>query len=636
MRRIFQGIAVAGLLWGAVVASAPALSASALTIADIQSQIQSLLARVAELTNQLNVLRAQGQADVSTAEQVRTPAPFKHRICSALYRNLALGAEGDDVVSLQEFLRDNGYLSANATGYFGSLTSQAVAKWQSSEDVLAVGILGPISRERIKAWCSRGWTPRERFRVSPTRGDAPLMVTFSTWLSAFRVNTISYTIDFGDGSSEHAADCYAPADACQSPGQNTHTYSANGTYIATLNKITNTCPPGAMCFVGPMTEVVGRTQIYVGPTACTKEYKPVCGSKPIICITTPCNPVPTTYGNRCEMNADGASLLYEGVCRDGGDQPPVISGFSGPTTLAVNQSGTWSISASDPENQTLSYQVTWGDEYVPYAMNSAMTASAPAFVQTTTFTHSYAAAGTYTITIVVRDTSGQSAKTSSTVQVTGSISCTQEYAPVCGQPPEPACRHSTPACMIATPGPQTYSNICYLNAAGAALLYSGQCQNTVVCTQEAMQCPDGSYVGRTGPNCQFVCPTTTGASCTTSDGVTVNNGLSLVFYDQGTGGHAMSFYVKCSNGLWLSMGVTPTSAPSSTSGFVATYPPISTTGASCTWTNGQTVANGSKGTTCQLFGGDFCRSQALVAVQWQCNSGSWYSCDYQGNNCQAY
>lgn len=28
----------------------------------------------------------------------------------------------------------------------------------------------------------------------------------------------------------------------------------------------------------------------------------------------------------------------------------------------------------------------------------------------------------------------------------------------------------------------------------------------VVCTKDAMQCPDGSYVGRTGPNCEFVCP----------------------------------------------------------------------------------------------------------------------------------
>jgi hypothetical protein len=27
-----------------------------------------------------------------------------------------------------------------------------------------------------------------------------------------------------------------------------------------------------------------------------------------------------------------------------------------------------------------------------------------------------------------------------------------------------------------------------------------------VCTADAMQCPDGSYVGRSGPDCEFVCP----------------------------------------------------------------------------------------------------------------------------------
>ncbi len=29
---------------------------------------------------------------------------------------------------------------------------------------------------------------------------------------------------------------------------------------------------------------------------------------------------------------------------------------------------------------------------------------------------------------------------------------------------------------------------------------------TGVCTEDAMQCPDGSWVGRSGPSCQFVCP----------------------------------------------------------------------------------------------------------------------------------
>ena len=34
----------------------------------------------------------------------------------------------------------------------------------------------------------------------------------------------------------------------------------------------------------------------------------------------------------------------------------------------------------------------------------------------------------------------------------------------------------------------------------------------VACTMEAMLCPDGSYVGRTGPNCEFTpCPIPEGA-----------------------------------------------------------------------------------------------------------------------------
>jgi putative hemolysin len=37
----------------------------------------------------------------------------------------------------------------------------------------------------------------------------------------------------------------------------------------------------------------------------------------------------------------------------------------------------------------------------------------------------------------------------------------------------------------------------------------GQKNNPVACTMEAKQCPDGSYVSRTGPNCEFTpCPGT--------------------------------------------------------------------------------------------------------------------------------
>ena len=33
-----------------------------------------------------------------------------------------------------------------------------------------------------------------------------------------------------------------------------------------------------------------------------------------------------------------------------------------------------------------------------------------------------------------------------------------------------------------------------------------QANEPVMCTMDALQCPDGSYVGRTGPACEFVCP----------------------------------------------------------------------------------------------------------------------------------
>jgi hypothetical protein len=33
-----------------------------------------------------------------------------------------------------------------------------------------------------------------------------------------------------------------------------------------------------------------------------------------------------------------------------------------------------------------------------------------------------------------------------------------------------------------------------------------QSQEQVFCTADALQCPDGTFVGRSGPNCEFVCP----------------------------------------------------------------------------------------------------------------------------------
>lgn len=42
--------------------------------------------------------------------------------------------------------------------------------------------------------------------------------------------------------------------------------------------------------------------------------------------------------------------------------------------------------------------------------------------------------------------------------------------------------------------------IFYLNSSPASE------EDFIACTMDAMQCPDGTFVGRTGKNCEFVCP----------------------------------------------------------------------------------------------------------------------------------
>ncbi len=105
-----------------------------------------------------------------------------------------------------------------------------------------------------------------------------------------------------------------------------------------------------------------------------------------------------------------------------GNLPPVISGVKGPTALKVGEIGTWSVSAYDPENGSLSYSVIWGDETPVTGGGGGIGAPLPLraeISQTATFTHSYAKAGVYTPIFTVTDNGNLSAKTSMSVNVGG-------------------------------------------------------------------------------------------------------------------------------------------------------------------------------------------------------------------------
>ena len=122
------------------------------------------------------------------------------------------------------------------------------------------------------------------------------------------------------------------------------------------------------------------------------------------------------------QNADGtaASNTVDFSVTDGstGGSSVSINGLDAPSTLALGQSGTWTVHVgSSSLNQNLHYSVLWGDE--TFGGNAAIMAPEPTTVQTSaTFTHAYQRSGSYTATFTVSDDSGHSASVSSTIIVT--------------------------------------------------------------------------------------------------------------------------------------------------------------------------------------------------------------------------
>ncbi len=274
------------------------------------------------------------------------------------------------VTQLQDFLIDQGYLRARATGYFGPLTFRAVRDFQISNGISGVGFVGPSTRSRIRfLTCQTVVTrPLSIYSISPTSGVVGSTVTL--YGSGF---TNDNTILFGGGAVPHV-------------------YAQNSAMLT---------------FTVPST---------LAP-ACTFSNPPCMMQQVPVMLTQPGN-YPVSVSNQ---NGTSNSLNFT-VVATGQGVTPVIQGVDSPTTLTVGQTGTWTVRATDPEGRGLSYSVLWGDER--YFTTSAMSAQSSAFVQSATFTHVYNTPGVYTATFTVRGQNGQTAQTSVSVRVvdTSSVS----------------------------------------------------------------------------------------------------------------------------------------------------------------------------------------------------------------------
>ncbi|HCY26300.1 TPA: hypothetical protein DIC38_01290 [Candidatus Nomurabacteria bacterium] len=67
-----------------------------------------------------------------------------------LIRTLRYGMSGDDVKELQKYLNTHGYESGLVDGKFGPKTRQAVIKFQIANSLVGDGIIGPLTRAKLK------------------------------------------------------------------------------------------------------------------------------------------------------------------------------------------------------------------------------------------------------------------------------------------------------------------------------------------------------------------------------------------------------------------------------------------------------------------------------------------------------
>lgn len=304
--------------------------------------------------------------------------------------DLTLGSSGQDVVNLQTWLITNGFdipalADGVSKGYFGSQTQAAVAAYQQSRGLPAYGFFGPMTRAILNRGQSRGQSLKI---LSPNGGE--------TWQIGTTHN-ISWATSAGLAGQIADIRLEFPLPVCAQPGQPIRCMiMTRAPYLIAKN--VNLSPGSFAWRVGSVSDL-SASVAYPGTSVATDgQYRVQ------ICPTS---------GNCVESDND-----FTISSSQTSGQSPVISGIDAPTTLAVNQTGTWTVHATDPLNGTLRYTVLWGDETaLPQGMVGNVQQAVP-FNQASTLTHTYSTAGTYTVQVTVFNAVG-SAQTSAAVSIAG-------------------------------------------------------------------------------------------------------------------------------------------------------------------------------------------------------------------------
>ncbi len=438
--------------------------------------------------------------------------------CSPINRALYLGhtdaTTGGDVTKLQNMLAKLGYYTAGINGTFDAATETAVKRFQCAEGIICAGdaettgygVVGPRTRQLLFTRCQSGGTPPPQgeliFSASPTSimSGQSVQLSWSSNLGSVIVSGCSISANGTRVVSNRIA-----------PGTFDHSPTINTTYVIQCTKY----PSGS----------IGVAMLPVSFYVTVTPEITVCQQDAFQC---PDGRWVGRTGPQCTFN-----------CADGPVNPgPTIESIDGPTSRAVDETGRWTVNATGED--PLSYRMYWGDG----------TSSGPSF--SAQFEHSYLNDGNFSIEALVTDFNGVQSSKRLSVRVgdppVSPPGVPVEYMRLVASPASVASGQSvtlswvvpstsnfgyTASCtlygnnvLIASnlAGSRTYTHTplvsttyridCDQSGPNLPLKsYSGSTYVSVgttgngQCSQEARQCPDGSYVGRTGPRCEFAeCP----------------------------------------------------------------------------------------------------------------------------------
>ncbi len=324
-----------------------------------------------------------------------------------------IGYKGDDIKILQQYLATDStiYPEGMVTGYYGQLTKKAIEKFQEKRGLHKSGELDEDTKEKLEIEIESS----EKVRCVPQPLPAPLPD------QGFRVYSPQAGEDLKVGQTYKVAwnqvwptfgcvNSGSQPTICVDPASSTNpNFAAVKEVKITLHKYFACLYSNPRCMIAePAPYVISEKTENDGVFEWTiPNLDSVYKGQVIITVSA--------VGG----GFSGRSGVFEIKLNDtSANKPPVISGVSGPVLLKVQETGTWTIRAYDPENKSLSYSVRWGDEptTTQSELNGAPAARVP--VQNlATFTHVYSQSGRYEPVFWIYDDLGQSAKTSMAVMV---------------------------------------------------------------------------------------------------------------------------------------------------------------------------------------------------------------------------